>query len=554
MSGLTARLAFGLVIAVATTLRAIHLAWGLPSFDHPDSLIYFVQPAAQLVAARQLVPPQFVHPPGLVYALGLVYLLWSTLSSHAIILTNPGFTAELPTLVLVGRAVCSGIGVASVAVLYLLARRLAGTRAALLAAAAFAVAPLHVLESHRVNPDGAAILLMLLAAHAAVRAADERGTGRLLAGFALAGLAGATKYTGLLGATVPAGIALAWEGAARPRRLGLVLVGACVTVAVFSVGMLPAAFAWSRVVDALHMMSAFGYTILPPGQGLSGDGWVFRRYLYPLLVSLPYIMGWPAYLLALTGLVAIGRTSRRAQAVVLAAIVPYFLLQGSAPLAVHRYFLPLLPWLALAAGAALDRVWRARRAFGAVLAACVVGYTALLSVSQCARLRLAPRDAVARMIAERAPAGDAVDRPLVVGYQDAVTLVYDPLRPRLLQPGVRVVYFPEPDQNLRQVAARVPSDDERLALERQWVRDTGVEVVVLPDWVENGVLRERPDGPIAGFYRRLADGRLGFRLAADFRSHYLTEALYVWADPMLETHLETGILAYKVFLRDGEAG
>src|SRR5438552_5705561 len=132
MSGLTARLAFGLVIAVATTLRAIHLAWGLPSFDHPDSLIYFVQPAAQLVAARQLVPPQFVHPPGLVYALGLVYLLWSTLSSHAIILTNPGFTAELPTLVLVGRAVCSGIGVASVAVLYLLARRLAGTRAALL--------------------------------------------------------------------------------------------------------------------------------------------------------------------------------------------------------------------------------------------------------------------------------------------------------------------------------------------------------------------------------------------------------------------------------------
>ena len=117
-----------------------------------------------------------------------------------------------------------------------------------------------------------------------------------------------------------------------------------------------------------------------------------------------------------------------------------------------------------------------------------------------------------------------------------------------------MVYFPEPDQNLRQVAARVLSDDERLALERQWVRDTGVEVVVLPDWVENGVLRERPDGPIAGFYRRLADGRLGFRLAADFRSHYLTEALYVWADPMLETHLETGILAYKVFLRDGEAG
>jgi hypothetical protein len=85
---------------------------------------------------------------------------------------------------------------------------------------------------------------------------------------------------------------------------------------------------------------------------------------------------------------------------------------------------------------------------------------------------------------------------------------------------------------------------------RAWLDDGGVQVVVLPSWVENGVRRARPQGLAASFYDALADGRLGFRLVADLRSHYLTEWLYTWGVPMLDTHWETAIAGYKVFVRE----
>ena len=40
------------------------------------------------------------------------------------------------------------------------------------------------------------------------------------------------------------------------------------------------------------------------------------------------------------------------------------------------------------------------------------------------------------------------------------------------------------------------------------------------------------------------------RAAGDFQTYFLTEALYTWGDPRLNTHWETGIAGYKVFERD----
>ena len=47
-----------------------------------------------------------------------------------------------------------------------------------------------------------------------------------------------------------------------------------------------------------------------------------------------------------------------------------------------------------------------------------------------------------------------------------------------------------------------------------------------------------------------ADELAGFRLAGDFRTRYWTQGLYTWGDPMLDTHWETGITGYKVFVRE----
>src|SRR5438874_2625651 len=69
-----------------------------------------------------------------------------------------------------------------------LARRLIGSRGALLAAAVFALAPLQVLEAHRIQPDAPMLFLMLIAAELAL-AAHARGRRALLLGaYFVAGL------------------------------------------------------------------------------------------------------------------------------------------------------------------------------------------------------------------------------------------------------------------------------------------------------------------------------------------------------------------------------
>src|SRR6185503_19003869 len=112
-------------------------------------------------------------------------------------------------------------------------------------------------------------------------------------------------------------------------------------------------------------------------------------------------------------------------------------------------------------------------------------------------------------------------------YPSRIWLHYDAVARFIRRPDTRLVEFPPPYAN--------PFLDEGAAPPaREWLE--GVQVVVLPSWVENGVQRAKPQGLAGSFYDALADGRLGFRLAADLRSHYLTEWLYTWGDPMLNTH------------------
>jgi hypothetical protein len=546
------RVALGLLLAAALGVRLYRSSWGLPEYVFPDGVIHFVRPAARLAAGVDLVPQQFLHPPVLVYALGAVYLTWSHLGGRPIDVTPRAFPSQLPALVRVGRAFSAIVATACVAVLYLLGRRLVGTAVGLLAAALFAFSPVHVLEGHRVNPDGLMILLGLVATLWAVVAADTGRRGLSLAAFAAAGFAGGTKYTGLSAVTVPAWLALRAAHGRRGGRVATLALGLVATGAAFAFSMAPGLFNWPAIRFGFHWQWHYNVGITQPGLDLAGQGWTYTRYVYPLVVALPYTMGWPLYVAGLAGLAVVTRHPGRLRQVLGAAIVPFALVQGAASVVVARYYLPLVPYLALAAAVLLARIWQARRAAGAAATAAVLGYTILLAASQCARLGLGPQRAVGALLAERARAAVGAGRPFVVAYPDPIAFFYDAVRPGIVSlPQVKVIYVPEAYRNLRAEPDEALTDDERLSSDRRWVSETEVDAVVLPSWVENAVLRERPAGYAGRFYRRLADGRLGFRLAADFRSHYCTERLYVWADPMLDTHWETGIAGYKVFLRAG---
>jgi hypothetical protein len=80
-----------------------------------------------------------------------------------------------------------------------------------------------------------------------------------------------------------------------------------------------------------------------------------------------------------------------------------------------------------------------------------------------------------------------------------------------------------------------------------------VDAVVVPSWIENAVNRMQTPGASHAFLRALGDGSLGFREAGDFRTRYPTECLYTWGDPMLDTHWETAIAGYRVYVRDRTA-
>jgi hypothetical protein len=546
----------GLVVIAGVALRSVRLSWGLPDYTEPDGVMYFVRPGVRLIGFGELVPGHFVHPPLLVYVTALVFWIWSLVTGHAIAPAGGQFYAQLPALVFVGRVTAVAFSGAIIVALYFLGRALLGVRAALLGAAVFALAPLQVLEAHRVNPDTPSMLLIVVASLIAAVAHARRSPRGLAAAYAMAGLAGAFKLTGAAAAAVPAWLTLTWPGGSLRRRMRWAAAGVGLTLLALALGCLPAFFDWAKAWDTSWKVIWYTYAIGMSGVDIQAEGWTYTRYVYGLVVGLPYMMGWPAYLAALAGLVLLVRDRRRAAGAILAFVVPYFVFMGGAVTISHRYYLPLAPFLALLAGAALDRVCGGRaelRRGGPAVAAVVLAYTAALSVSHCLRLDLGPQRQVAALVAEEARALDPSERPLNVAYPHPLGLYYDAVRPLLQRiEGVKVVYYPSGYGDAR-AEPSLPSEEAALEQERRWAEEKDVGVVILPSWDENAIRRERPDGTIAHFYRHLSDGALGFRPAGHFRTRYLTQDLYTWGDPMLDTHWETAIVGYRVFVRDRRA-
>jgi 4-amino-4-deoxy-L-arabinose transferase-like glycosyltransferase len=544
----------GIVVA-GVALRAFRLDWGLPTYAFFDEVMYFVRGGAALAANGVWVPQHFNHPPLLNYVMAVVFAAWSLLRGEAVAAAGAPFYAQLGTLTLLGRGATVVMSGCTILVLYLVARRLIGSRGALLAAAVFAVAPLPVLESHRITPDVPLMLSMMLATLVAIAAQAERRPGLMLAAFSLAGVAGGFKYTGSSIAAVPAWLTLTWPGERWGVRIRWLAAGVGLMVASLLLACLAVFFDWGKFWFTVTRLISWTYLIGMPGVDLAGVGWPYARYVYPLVVAFPYMMGWAAYLFALFGLVLMVVTARWAAGVVLAFVVPYFGIMGGADTVVARYYLPLAPFFAIVAGFALDRGMSGspvRRRAGLVVAVAVIGYTAVLTGSHSLRLGLGPQRQVVALLDGAARA--RTDGSLVVAYPSFFVLEYDAVKGIRSIPNTTIVYFPTPYQNPRlEPDAPPPDEAASLASDRQWIEKNDVRAIVLPSFFESAVRRQRPDGTTVRFYRRLADGTLGFRLAGDFRTRFWTQGLYTWSDPMLDTLWEEGIAGYKVFLRADDA-
>src|SRR6185436_13523379 len=121
-----------------------------------------------------------------------------------------------------------------------------------------------------------------------------------------------------------AALALAGPLLVLARRRGGRAVAAlgAATLGGFLLGGLPLLARPQRFASDVGLIAVLGYGVNAPGVTLA-DGLAQQRWVYPLAVALPYMMGWALYLLALAGLWALWRRDRRAAAVVLAGLVPF---------------------------------------------------------------------------------------------------------------------------------------------------------------------------------------------------------------------------------------
>ena len=540
----TARAPAGLlllaIVAGGTALRAYRLDWGLPGHNFPDDVMHFLRPAARAAASGSWlpVPDAFIHGPVLIGLLAAAFRVWALATGTTIEPPPLGVTPQLETLTLVGRALNVGVAALSIVMSYLVARRLIGRTGALLAAAALAFSPLHVLESHRLAPDIPAVLFVLIALWLGLVADERRSTALLVASGAVAGIAIATRYTAALALAGPLLVL------ARRRGGGAVVALGVATVGGFLVGGLPLLARPQRFASDVGLIAVLGYGVNAPGVTLA-DGLAQQRWVYPLAVALPYMMGWALYLLALVGLWKLWRRDRRAAAVVLAGLAPFLVLIGASRAAVPRYYLQVLPFLAIGAGAAIAASGRPLvRAVGVA----AVAYTMLLATAQAGRLRLEPQHEVGVLTDRLANEAAAAHRaPLVMAYPSRIWLHYDAVSREVRRPDVRIVEFPPAFMNPFADPTGAPAPDAWLAAE-------GVDAVVVPSWVENAVARMQTPGVSHAFLHALADGSLGFREAGNFRTRYPTQCLYTWGDPMLDTHWETAIAGYRVYVRERAAG
>src|SRR5262249_34587563 len=162
------------VCALAAAFRFIGLSWGAPYFHfHIDE--HFVFQGADMLrrsmSEAALSGKFFMYGPLTMWTLDAVRAVYEQIASPLVLTSN----ADEITYMVMGRAISATLGTATVPLVYLVARRVAGQTAALLSAFLLACAVVHLRESHFFSVDVTMLFFSVLVWLFAMRIAE---TGR----------------------------------------------------------------------------------------------------------------------------------------------------------------------------------------------------------------------------------------------------------------------------------------------------------------------------------------------------------------------------------------
>lgn len=350
-----------LILGVGLGLRLWGIDFGLPNLNCRPDESTLVHKAAGM--GKGDLNPRFFNYPSLhFYVLAVFYGLY--FCAGYLSGTFAGLAdfehrclVDPSAVYLAGRVLGAGLGVASIAVLYLIGRSGGGRRLGLVAAALLSVAFLHTRDSHFLTVDIPASFHLLVAYLFYFRYLQRGRWGELAWGAVFLGLAASTKYNlGVFVAAQVLAVVLGPAGAARGRQLAgsLALTGLA-----FVAGTPFALLDWPSFWRDLSFERA--HFAAGHGQDL-GWGWVRH-----LSFTLPMGLGWPLFGASLAGCAWLGWRRRPADLILLGGILAYYAVAGSGKLVFPRYMLPLVPLLCLSAAIGLEEVARRWRGLWAVL-------------------------------------------------------------------------------------------------------------------------------------------------------------------------------------------
>jgi len=345
-------------VILGLALRLAGISFGLPWVDaRPDERNILVR--AITLSTGDLSPHHFNYPSGFFYlAGGLAALEAATavaLGKAASVRSFlAGFFLDPTTLVLTVRILSALASAATLLATYRLGSRLAGPRVGLFAAVAASGAFLLVRDAHFGVTDSLLTLWVTLAAAAAVRAGAVRTRKAAIAAGVLAGLGLATKYNAaLLAAPLLFAFVfrdredgrLGWRPAPRLLALaGISMLGVFVVSTPY------------MLITPVEFARQFGFEIdhLARGHAVVGA----RGWWTHLSVNLRYGLGLPALGAAGLGLVIALRKPTAAALVVFSFPLLYYLAIGRGLTTFARYMVPILPFLCVALGRAVDALIR----------------------------------------------------------------------------------------------------------------------------------------------------------------------------------------------------
>jgi hypothetical protein len=442
-----AKAACGLLVALGLWLRLQHVGFGLPASFHPDEINATAETQVFLSGHAEL--HKYQHPPL------IKNLAYVGLQTYALLARAPQpLAAETVTRAL--RTVSALAGATAIAVLFFAAYPLAGLVPALFVSLLLAIFPLAVGCSMYGTPDMLLGLFYLAALLTQLRLARTPSVrGYAVAGLTLS-LAVGAKYTGAF--LLPSFLVAHWVGKRAGLEMGKSLSGLRPWLAFVCGLVLGLAISFPLLPFELRDILVGGlsevkHTLYTGHLGIHVAGRQYGfvwHFLHSILPS-----GGPVLVIAImAGLVVLFRRRRPSDWILLAAIVPHYLVIEWAwliPPSPQRYVLPLVgPYLLVVAIVLSSLLEHARTARGRALVLTIAAAMLLLFPAwKTARFLAAvfpdTREQMAAWMREHLPAGTIIlYEPMSSYYPDIRALplhwlAFEPARP-LQTPLGRAAY------------------------------------------------------------------------------------------------------------------